>query len=560
MQQFLPTTNATPAYLAQNYFTPGASLGFNEIRNDKKVGFSIQPVAQNLAGSQNPFIPEFETGDTFSMGVGLIDAAPTGGNVSLQVGATTSGLANLAYNIASAALQTALNAALTTESKPLCTVSSPTAGVYQIIAATNGAITDGLFSVALATLLFPTSDAFFVIGDLGSASTPYQVTFVMRQAPMCYAEPTDALPSADVQIVTLQAGAIDANKIQQISFTVEQVSAGGYTINATANAITASCGTATPLMTARQLGLILAQHPQINYQTTNAEDNIAVTALPGQLWNVEFIGTLADDDANELTVMNNDLVGPKGLSGEINYNTKSLYTYSLTQSTNPFPLTRSITRTRASGEYRTLYQGAVNIYKDMLDPSTAIPTPLPSYYTSAEVDGLLAANVTAANARFVRYDASQSLSGGEQTQALANAGGTTPTGTGAIVRATSPTLVTPALGAATATSVVASGNLSAGGDLLTTTAGKGLQIKPGSNARAGSAVLVAGTVTVANTTVTANTLLLLTRKTAGGTLGAGGYIYTVSAATSFTITSVDTAGSLSNADTSTLSYMLVEVN
>lgn len=79
-----------------------------------------------------------------------------------------------------------------------------------------------------------------------------------------------------------------------------------------------------------------------------------------------------------------------------------------------------------------------------------------------------------------------------------------------------------------------------------------LSITSGTNQRAGNATLVAGTVTVSNTTVTANTIVLLTRKTSGGTLGTA-ITYTVSAGTSFTINS-DSA-----LDTSTFSYFLIEV-
>lgn len=72
-----------------------------------------------------------------------------------------------------------------------------------------------------------------------------------------------------------------------------------------------------------------------------------------------------------------------------------------------------------------------------------------------------------------------------------------------------------------------------------------------SNQRCGNAVLVGGTVTVNNTTVTASTKILLTRKTAGGTIG--DLTYTIIAATSFTITSA------SGTDTSTVTYLLIEV-
>lgn len=79
-----------------------------------------------------------------------------------------------------------------------------------------------------------------------------------------------------------------------------------------------------------------------------------------------------------------------------------------------------------------------------------------------------------------------------------------------------------------------------------------LAFASGTNQRAGNTTLVGGTVTVSNTTVTANTVVILTRKTSGGTIGTS-ITYTVSAGTSFIITSDNIL------DTSTFSYMLIEV-
>lgn len=81
---------------------------------------------------------------------------------------------------------------------------------------------------------------------------------------------------------------------------------------------------------------------------------------------------------------------------------------------------------------------------------------------------------------------------------------------------------------------------------------KTLSVASGTNQRAGNATLIAGTVTVNNTTVTANTIVILTRKTSGGTIGTA-ITYTVSAGASFTITSDNIL------DTSTFSYLLIEV-
>lgn len=87
---------------------------------------------------------------------------------------------------------------------------------------------------------------------------------------------------------------------------------------------------------------------------------------------------------------------------------------------------------------------------------------------------------------------------------------------------------------------------------LTQSVGAKYTVASGANQRAGNATLVSGTVTVNNTTVTVNTVVILTRKTSGGTIGTA-VTYTVSAGNSFTITTDNVL------DTSTFSYYLLEV-
>jgi hypothetical protein len=88
-------------------------------------------------------------------------------------------------------------------------------------------------------------------------------------------------------------------------------------------------------------------------------------------------------------------------------------------------------------------------------------------------------------------------------------------------------------------------------DFSVKTAGKGLRVAEGANARQGTAVLVAGSKVVANTSVTANSRILLTSNADGGTPG----FLRVSArvaGVSFTITSSN------GADTSTVAYQIFE--
>lgn len=82
-------------------------------------------------------------------------------------------------------------------------------------------------------------------------------------------------------------------------------------------------------------------------------------------------------------------------------------------------------------------------------------------------------------------------------------------------------------------------------------AGGGLAVAEGANARMGASTLVGGTVVVANTSVTANTRIFLMCQTPGGTPGFL-RVSARTAATSFTILSS------SGTDTSVVGWLLVE--
>lgn len=91
------------------------------------------------------------------------------------------------------------------------------------------------------------------------------------------------------------------------------------------------------------------------------------------------------------------------------------------------------------------------------------------------------------------------------------------------------------------------------GALAVSTAGSGLQIKEGSNAKQGTCTLVAGTCTVSNTSVTANSRIFLTAQSLGTVTVPSAYgVSARSAGTSFTIlASVIT-------DTSVIAYEIFE--
>ncbi len=99
--------------------------------------------------------------------------------------------------------------------------------------------------------------------------------------------------------------------------------------------------------------------------------------------------------------------------------------------------------------------------------------------------------------------------------------------------------------------VITDGDLQVDWNITLRTAGKGLEIKEGSDARMGIATLSGGTVVVSTTQATANSRIFLTSNVPGGTPG-WVRVSARSAGTSFTILSS------SGTDTSQIAWMIVE--
>jgi len=87
-------------------------------------------------------------------------------------------------------------------------------------------------------------------------------------------------------------------------------------------------------------------------------------------------------------------------------------------------------------------------------------------------------------------------------------------------------------------------------DLDIATAGRGLQIAEGANARMGTGTMAAGTVTIANTSVTANTRVFITMRTHGA--NSGFVSVAVTAGVSFTVSSSNAA------DANSFNWLLIE--
>lgn len=95
------------------------------------------------------------------------------------------------------------------------------------------------------------------------------------------------------------------------------------------------------------------------------------------------------------------------------------------------------------------------------------------------------------------------------------------------------------------------GTVSSAGQISVTTAGFGLTVKGGANAKVGTVALASGVATVANTSVTANSRIFLTVQNGTTTTGTVS-VATITAGTGFTLVSSNVA------DTTTVAYFIVE--
>jgi hypothetical protein len=101
----------------------------------------------------------------------------------------------------------------------------------------------------------------------------------------------------------------------------------------------------------------------------------------------------------------------------------------------------------------------------------------------------------------------------------------------------------------------ANGDYTVTGNLIAATAGKGLQVKGGSNAKIGTGTLTAGTATISTTAVTANSRIFVTDTNTGSLVNVGSLVVSAkNAGTSFVVTSTNAL------DVSTFDWMIVEQN
>lgn len=324
---------------------------------------------------------------TFTIPV-TVTVAGTAGSVY-----DATGLNALAWNVAADTFQTALNTILTKHSLSNVAVNLLSAGQFNLVGTTNGAI-PSLYSPIANSLVPQSSVAVTIVAD-GSASTAAQQIVELYQSPVAYSTPSTPLPVAALAVTTTQAGDSTHNKIFAITLT-----AGTYggTMSISVTTLSPSAGTFGIIVsggiTATDLQTALVQ------QTNLANTDFNVTRV-NDVISVEFAGTQGNSNAVALSAMNINLLAPLGVSGFINFNTFALFEAFAATTADELTYEFSIRRTRASGEQAEYFLVPVTLKRNLVQGVALIPVPMDVFFTQAQSD-----------ARYLRSNANSNLLAG----------------------------------------------------------------------------------------------------------------------------------------------------
>ncbi len=293
----------------------------------------------------------------------------------------TAGLTALAYNISAGALATAISTPSTTEGYGTVTGSLFEPGNYELTWTTPGAVPT---LYASGALLNPASTAFIAAINAGSGASQAIQLLQLEQQPVAFCEPATLYPAADIAATITRHGAAGPPAVDKLyALTMTDGTYGG-TFSVTLTNIAAQV---TSFIVP---GTITAQDFQttLSGATGLTAADILVTRV-GDTLNVQFTGAQGGSDTPTLSVTNIDLLAPMGVTGVMNLNTVNLYLAFAQTTAATLAFTFAIRRTRLTGEQAEYFQHAVTLKRNLINVSTISPVPLPSYYTSSQVDALL---------------------------------------------------------------------------------------------------------------------------------------------------------------------------
>ncbi len=416
------------------------------VRGDINLAISLRPVVPSVTTSR-PWDDDHISTDTYEVGIGNPDIAPTGGDYPLGIfAATIQNVEALAvatietaedHNLISgdAVIIVGCSDPLVNGIHPVTVLGSDSFSIPVVISgpASGGTVYDaeGLEDVAfdqsapsLETIIsalsikhdFPAIDVELL------AAGVYQLTWDTNGAvPSLYSPANnDLTPDSAVAILVDSAGDSDTQAIQIISLRQQPVAFSQPSTQFATAAVTATvfqAGNSSPAankiykitltpntyagtysITLTTVESVIKTIGVVAY-SISADDLLAqLVAASGlaetdfrvtrdnDVVTIELAGTQGNSNTPVIAVTNVDLLAPKGVSGLISLNTTSLFRAFALTTESTLDFTLAVRRTRVSGEEAEIFQHAVTLKRSLIDALTMVPVSLPTYLTEAQSD------------------------------------------------------------------------------------------------------------------------------------------------------------------------------
>jgi hypothetical protein len=299
---------------------------------------------------------EIDPGATVRLAVGRIDAKPAAGSFRLSFqGERTP---HLPHNATAEAIQSALNALSTVANSGNLTVQGNVGGpwsIYWNLLGPKGLITADI------NLLLPRSQAVTTVIREGTNEGAAIQGLKLKQLPAALQSDWSPLPPPTVGISRLQTGSAEANEIQRIRI-APAAYAGTFTLRYGAQ----STGSLGFDATAEAVLQAIGPLPGIG------EGNVSVTKVASGVWDVQFIGTLANAPQNLFTANSSSLRGFTGRTGVLNLNTPGIE--DLLEGRERATATLEI-EISSDSKPRTYLQMPCTVLNDMIEDLPAEPVP-----------------------------------------------------------------------------------------------------------------------------------------------------------------------------------------
>jgi hypothetical protein len=331
-----------------------------------------------------------------AIGIGELAAEPEQGVFKLTWdGDTTS---NLNYNATVAEVQSALSGLASITSAGGVTVSGANGGPYRVTWTNVG--NRNLITADTSAVYPPTSTSIYT-SRAGTVSVSEIQAVVLERDIAAYTASFSNLDNAAVNITTIRNGATNVPEIQRVDVSTPLPYAGTFALTfdgVSTDALPYNIDSADLQIALEALGTIGA-------------NNVAVTGAFPQ-WDVSFIADMIGAQ-NVMTADASGLRVPVGKKADLDLATDGIAI--LVDGETSASATLEI----EFPDFPQTYQFEVDVINDLIPSAPSSPTTLPTYYTEAEVDSLLALKANIASPTLTGTPAAPTASSGTNTTQIA---------------------------------------------------------------------------------------------------------------------------------------------